>query len=296
MSLGTERLAMLAAATTGFQVGAAMVATRFVVDQTGPASLALMRYAVGALFLMVPLLATGGRLRFARADVLPIAALGIGQFAVLVVLLNAGLRTVSSARAAVIFATMPLLTLVIAALLGRERLTGSKVAGVALTVVAVALVFGDKLFAAAGAGEVRGALLVLASALSGAVCSVLYRPYLRRYPTLPISAFAMLASVVALAFAAAAEGLFDAWPRITPGGWGAVVFIGFSSGVGYVCWLWALTHASPTRVTVFLALSPITAALLGAVLLGERPSLLLGAAIVAVILGLWLAYRSPGET
>jgi drug/metabolite transporter (DMT)-like permease len=160
----------------------------------------------------------------------------------------------------------------------------------------VALVFGDKVFAEAGAGELRGALLVLASALSGAICSVLYRPYLRRYPTLPISAFAMLASVAALAVVAAAEGLFDAWPQITPGGWGAVVFIGFSSGVGYVCWLWALTHASPTRVTVFLALSPITAALLGAVLLGERPSLLLGAAILAVILGLWLAYRSPGET
>jgi drug/metabolite transporter (DMT)-like permease len=296
MTAGTERLAMLAAATTGFQVGAAMVATRFVVDQTGPASLALMRYAVGALFLMVPLLATGGRMRFARRDILPIAALGVGQFAVLVVLLNAGLRSVSSARAAVIFATMPLLTLVIAALMGRERLSASKVAGVALTIVAVGLVFGDKLFAATRADELVGAALVLASALCGAVCSVLYRPYLRRYPTLPVSAFAMLASVVALALAAAVEGSFDSWPAITPAGWGAVVFIGLSSGVGYVCWLWALTHASPTRVTVFLALSPITAALLGAVLLGERPSLLLGGAILAVMLGLWLAYRDPGET
>ena len=36
---------------------------------------------------------------------------------------------------------------------------------------------------------------VLASTLAGAVCSVLYRPYLRRYPVLSVSSFAMLASV-----------------------------------------------------------------------------------------------------
>ncbi len=36
-----------AAATTGILVGAAMVATRFVIDQTSPASLALLRYVIG---------------------------------------------------------------------------------------------------------------------------------------------------------------------------------------------------------------------------------------------------------
>jgi len=70
-----------AAAVIGVQVGSAMVATRFVVDQTGPASLAY------------------------------------------------GLRSIPSARAALIFATFPLLTSLVAAALGRERLTSSKLAG-----------------------------------------------------------------------------------------------------------------------------------------------------------------------
>ena len=54
--------------------------------------------------------------------------------------------------------------------------------------------------------------------------------------------------------------------------------------------LWALRHATPTRVTVFLALSPVTAAGLGALLLGEAISAeaLLGLACVA--LGLALAH------
>jgi drug/metabolite transporter (DMT)-like permease len=132
---------------------------------------------------------------------------------------------------------------------------------------------------------------VLAAALTGAICSVLYRPYLRKYPTLPVSAFAMLASVAFLALPAAAEGFFGGWPRFTSNGWLAVVFIGVSSGIGYYLWLWALNHATPTRVTVFLALSPLTATALGALALGEVASGLLLAGLVCVVLGLWVAHR-----
>ena len=120
-----ERRAALAAAGTGIQVGAAMVATRFVVDQAGA----------------------------------------------------------------------------IAALMGREALTTNKIAGVGLTVIGVVLAFGDKLMAGGADREWVGALAVLASALPGALCSVLYRHYLRRYPMLPLIAFAMLAVIAGLRLA-----------------------------------------------------------------------------------------------
>ena len=41
-----------ASAAAGILVGAAMVATRFVVEQTGPASLALLRYVIGFCCLL----------------------------------------------------------------------------------------------------------------------------------------------------------------------------------------------------------------------------------------------------
>jgi len=47
----------------------------------------------------------------------------------------------------------------------------------------------------------------------------------------------------------------------------------------------------PEQVTVFLAVSPITAAGLGAALLGERLSMGLFVGLACVALGLWLAYR-----
>jgi drug/metabolite transporter (DMT)-like permease len=290
-----EQRAALAAAATGVLVGAALVASRGVVDLVGPASLAFLRYTVGVLWL-VPVVAVSPRAQIAARDVLPIGLLGIGQFGVLIVLLNIGLQTVSSAHAAVLFATLPLLTLVLSAALGQESFSLLKILSVLLSILSVLSVLSGPLLSnLSGAAVSGGSLAVLASAACGAVCSVLYRPYLRRYPALPVSLLAMLAAVLFLAALALHEGFFGARPpTLPPAAWVAVAFIGLSSGVGYFLWLWALGHATPTRVTVFLALSPITASVLGALVLHEALSAWTGAGIVGVALSLWLMTAERG--
>jgi len=291
MEKPSNPLAVVAAAATGVQVGSAIVATRFVIDQTDPVTLAFLRYLIGFCLLLIPAWRSrrGG---FDRRDVLPIAGLGITQFGILIVLINYGLQFIPSARAALIFACVPLLTMSLGAVIGQERMTLLKTAGVLLTIVGVGFALGEKVFlpGAAGGGWL-GEMAVLASALCAAVCSVLYRPYLIKYPTLQVSAFAMFASVGFLALAAGLEGSFSSWFNFTVAGWLAVFFIGASSAIGYYMWLWALGHSSPTRVTVFLSLSPITSAALGALLLAEPISAWFIAGLICVTLGLWLAHR-----
>ncbi len=287
---------IIAAAVTGIFVGSTIVATRFVIDQTSPASLALWRYLIGCCCLAPPLFWTA-RVRFHRRDLLPIALLGITQFGIVVALLNYALQFIPSARAALIFATLPLMTMVLAAALGQESVTRAKTLGVILTIVGVGFALGEKAVQSGGLyGGWKGEWAVFASALSGAICSVAYRPYLRKYPVLPVSAYAMFASVLFLAGLAAGEGFFQAMPHFTAGGWVAVAFIGISSGVGYYLWLWALNHTTPTKVTVFLALSPVTATLLGTFFLNETISILFLFALLCVALGLWLAHWGPSDS
>lgn len=284
--------ALWAAAGASVLVGAGIVASRFVVAEVPPLTLALLRYTVGVLCLLPFALPTlPGALRVLRGrDLLALTALGTGQFAVLIALLNWGLQHVGAGPAAMIFSLFPLLTLLLAAALGRERVSPGLLLGVLASIAGVGLSLLPKL-QGAHAGHWWGELAVFASACIGALCSVLYRPYLQRYPTVPVSAFAMLASVAFLAVAALGEG----WPARVAGlgasAWGVVGFIGVSSAVGYFWWLIALKHESPTRVTVFLALNPVTATLLGWTLLDERlaASTLVGLGLVAA--GLWLATR-----
>ncbi len=251
----------------------------------------MMRYIIGVSCLL-PVVLLAPRVRFARCDLAPIAILGIVQFGVLIALLNFGLQTIPAGRAALILATFPLLTMLFAAMLGREAFTVRKTCGVLATIAGIGIALSEELGTTAETQHAwAGEAAVLGAAVAGATCAVLYRPYLQRYPALGVSTFDMLASIAALAVPASMEGFFAAGPLISRLGWAAIAFIGVSSGIGYFLWLWALSRTSPTRVTMFLSLSPLTAGVLGAALLSEAitPHFMAGYAIVGA--GLWLGTR-----
>lgn len=138
-----QRGAALAAAGVGIFTGAAIVASRFALAEMGPGTLAMVRYAIAVLCL-VPVLALRRSAGFALRDLVPVSLIGIVQFALLIVLLNIALQSAPAAWVALLFATMPLLTLLIGAALGREALTGTKTAGVLVTILGVALALGEK--------------------------------------------------------------------------------------------------------------------------------------------------------
>ena len=74
------------------------------------------------------------------------------QFGVVILLLNYALQLISAGRAALLFATLPLLTLLFAAALGHERMTWPKTLGILLTIIGVGLTISDKTGLAAGGG------------------------------------------------------------------------------------------------------------------------------------------------
>jgi drug/metabolite transporter (DMT)-like permease len=245
--------------------------------------------------VLVPVGLLGRRHSIPGRDLLPIALLGVGQFGILVLLLNWSLETITAGRAALLFATMPLMTMALAVTLRREPFAGTRLAGVMAAVGGVALALGEEILPATGSGAASlswgGHGAALGSAFVGAVCSVAYRPYLERNPTLPVSTVAMVAAVAFLVIPALGEEPAGSLPAMGLGEWATVLFIGLSSAAGYVCWLWALGHADATRVTVFLALSPVTAVLLETVVLGEPITVGVSAGIGLVGFGLWLANR-----
>jgi drug/metabolite transporter (DMT)-like permease len=100
--------------------------------------------------------------------------------------------------------------------------------------------------------------------------------------------------VVALAaYAAAREGLFAAPPAFSPAGWAAVLFIGTGSGATYFLLLWALGRAPASVVTAFIALGPVTAALLDAAIDRRLPGPAALAGLLCVAAGLAVAAVRP---
>lgn len=286
--------ALAAAASTGILVGVALVLTRAVVAEAGPITVAWFRYLVGLLVLL-PWLLSAPLVRFRRRDLLPIVLLGIGQFGVLIALLNFAVTVIDAGQAALIFAVFPLLTMALAILLRQEPFTPRRAAGILLTIVGVGLSIGESALAGDFTGrQWLGAGAAFLSAFCGALCSVLYRPYVQRYPALQISCLAMVAAIVFLTVLALPEGIFEGWPAFSAGGWLAILGIGLASGAGYLAWLYALRLVWASNVTAFMGLSPVTAALLGALFLGETLTWGDAAGVGLVLAGLALALWRSG--
>ena len=183
---------------------------------------------------------------------------------------------------------MPLLTLLLAAILRAEALTGRKLAGVLLAFAGVALALGGS-GATAPPGAWRGDLVMLAAAMCGAVYNVAVRPLLRRHPPLAFITQAMLAGTVVLAIASAMAGEPARLIALPPREWGAVVYLGVVGGA-LALWLWtlALELTTPTRVAVTVTANPVVASGLGLAVLGEPVAVPLLAGLAGVLVGIAL--------
>ena len=75
-----------------------------------------------------------------------------------------------------------------------------------------------------------------------------------------------------------------------------MVAVGVSSGLGYWLWLWVLKYTSATKATTFLALSPVTAGLIGTLALGEPLGVGLLIGVLCILGGLALAASRGSAT
>jgi drug/metabolite transporter (DMT)-like permease len=288
-------IGVLAAAASSLLGGSAVAFTRLAVRDVDPLAVAAIRYGIAAICLLPVLFLM--RLPAGRRDWPAIVVLALVFFALFPLLFTTGLSHTSAARGAMALATMPIQTMLLGALLGIERLTARKLAGVSLAFFGVAFALWQSLGAGAPAEALKGDLLLALTASVGAGFNVAARRYLRRVPALLFTAGGSLLGSAALALGLAVSGGL-ALPRIPADAWWALAYLGvFGGALTFVLWNYALERASPTRVAVAVGLNPVSAMLLGAALLDETITAGLIAGLAMVIAGIALANwsgRKPG--
>jgi drug/metabolite transporter (DMT)-like permease len=281
-------MANSAAATAALSAGVCVVATRYVVGETDPATLVLYRYIIAVICFLPFLPFIWPEARIPASEYGKIALLGALFFGLFPWAFTASLQYIPAARGAIGLATIPIQTLIVAAIFGRERLTRNKVFSVALAFAGIAIVFGPAALGASGSNVLLGDGLMLAGALCAAIYSVFSRATLMRHGPLFVTAIAMVFGVLALSPLVLVDqgefGLPDfSLPDFSRAGWLAILFLGtFGGAIQFSLFTWALRWLQPTRTVIYLTLNPISAVLLGVLLLSETltPSLIAGLALV----------------
>ena len=281
-----------AAALASLLTGAAVVVTRQVVETVPPLPLGWMRYSIGLLCLIVPLVLFAWR-RLSLSQLVASLTLGALFFGVFTLCFNIGLQTVSSARAGTIVATMPVLTLMLAVGARIESLTLFKSIGVLMALVGVAIVLGEQSASPAASAdastELDGQWWLVGAAVCGAIYNVGNRLWLSQLPAITVAFWSMTGGVCVLTAMSAIAADWPTQQMLTVSSITSVLFLATAAGaIGFTLWIWALSKATPTQVAVFFTLNPVSAAVLGAIVLDEALTAPVALGMAVVLSGILL--------
>jgi drug/metabolite transporter (DMT)-like permease len=206
-----------------------------------------------------------------------------------------GLRSTSATHATLLVATIPIFTMIAAAVLERERPSPLALLGTAIAFSGVGYLVGAEAFAI-GVETLVGDLLVLANSLVYGFYLVLIRPYVARHGSTVVVSWGFgFALLYALPFATLAPiwfpelGSIAVLPDLSARTWWLALYVVLVPTVfTYLTNAWALRHASSSTVAVWIYAQPTFAALMAWYFLGESltPRLAFAAGLVFVGIGL----------
>lgn len=267
---GTPRTVLLVLLAAFFW-GANFVLGGYVLRDLAPLWAAALRFLLGALLMFAySFLQQEPLLPLVRAHAPRYALLGVTGIVGFNLFFFFGLQYTSANNAALIMATNPLLTTLLAAALLREQLSARHILALPVALLGVAVVVTQ------GHGTdtrslTRGDLLMLAAD----ACWALYNVLSRRYMPVQGSALAnttwvMAAGALVLAAVALASGEPLTGLGATAGGALAVMVVG-GTVLAYLFWTTGIARLGAARAAIFLNLVPVAAMAVGS-LLGQMPT------------------------
>ncbi|MGX0962160.1 drug/metabolite transporter (DMT)-like permease [Bradyrhizobium japonicum] len=233
-----------------------------------PLTLVLLRVALGAAILLPLLRMQGIGLPKGMPGWKPFVAIGLLNNVIPFSLIVIGQTLIPSGLASILNATTPLFTVLVMAMAGEEALQMRRLAGVALGLAGVIILRGWGIETRPGQG--LGILLCLGGALSYGFAALAARRLLKDAPPLGTATFQLMASTVMMAIVAGA--MEQPWHLSMPGltTWLAVLGLAaLSTALAYIVFFQIIRRSGATNVMLVTLLIPVTAILLGWLVLGE---------------------------
>jgi len=265
-----------------------------------PVAFTFSRYVVASVTLLTLLRWSEGSFRTPQGELFKILVLGGLGFGVYQILWTVGLQTTPAGDSALLIASSPVLTAVIAAAIGVDTLSPRRAVGVVMSFVGVVVVV------AGGVGvELSGSPVGFALTLGAALCWATYTAVgarlLRRHSPLVLTTWATLGGTLVLAPIGLGQLLAPgAINASTPSDFVPIILAVLYSGVlaaaiSNVIIFHAVGLVGPTRVIALQTLVPALAVVLAFIFLGEpiKPAQILGGAII--IAGVAVTRRASGR-
>lgn len=264
--------------------GSSFLFNAVLIREISPLWVAAGRVTIGAAICWVVFLATRKKLPTDRRLYVQFLILGILNYAIPFALFPFAEQTVASSIVGVINGMTPMTTVIVSQLWpGGEKATWNKVVGVVIGFAGAVILSLPSLGVGASA-QVVGLL----AALVATICYALTLNYARRFAKVEPYAVASASLTGAALISIPIALFFSGIPIITrPETWGALFGISvFSTSFSFLLVYWLLPRVGATNLSLNTFITPISAILLGVLVLHERFELIHILGIIVIFLGL----------
>ena len=270
--------------------GSTFVFTRFVIDSIDPFTLSFIRYGLTGLILFLISISLFFKIKFDRKDLLSMGFLGIAMVTVFPNFMALGLEHTTASRAGLLYATMPLCTILIAYIFKIEKLTINKSLAVFLAITGVFFCISEKVndnFS----DTLKGDFLMMIGVISASCFTVFSGKYLRKYGNIPAMIYIIcIGSIFSFLLSVFFGNPFSNLIKLDNYELLALGMLILPGGVLMMyCWGKALQLITPTQAAISLGFNPLSAILLGSIILNENITIRLLIGFISIVMAIIIA-------
>jgi len=255
--------------------GTSFVATKTLLTEIKPVTIIILRLIIGSVLLTIIALYTKRNfsLNFKSHSWIFILAL-IAVFHLWIQV--TGLQFTTAANTGWIIGTAPIFMAVMGLIFFKEKITLLSFGGIVLAIFGLLMLIGKGNITNIGLIENKGDLLVLGSAFTWGVYSMVNKKISLTYsPLMTILYLFLMMAIIIIPFNLNNETISSVI-NLSTVGWVMVLFLGlFCSGIAYVIWAQALRDMESAKVGAFLYLEPLITVFAAWFFLSEEITLLM---------------------
>jgi drug/metabolite transporter (DMT)-like permease len=250
--------------------GGTFVAGKLAGETFDPLVTAFGRFFVASIFLIILIKQReGGFVPITMRQFLLLVAASLTGIVAYNLLFLRGLQLIEANRASLIIALNPVVIMSAAAILGMERMTLARFAGIVIALLGVGVVLTNGDLFQIGSTIGLGEIMLAGCVLSWSAYTLIGRKLVADLSPLVVTAYSVFAGCIGLAiFAIPRLGeVVDKGPLA----WIPAIYLGtFGTVLGFVWYYDGVKEIGPTRSGIFINLVPGWAVLLSALFLGEE--------------------------
>lgn len=269
--------------------GSTFVFTRYVVDSIDPFTLSFVRYGLTGLILFLLSISVFIKKKFDKNDFIPMCFLGLSMITLFPNFMALGLEHTTAARAGLLYATMPLCTIIIAYLFKIEKITLNKSLAVLIAITGVTFCMSEKVDSNFSQ-TLKGDFLMMTGVFAASCFTVFSGKYLKKYGNIPVMIYVIfIGTLINFSLSLSFGSIYESFYQINEFELAALAMLIIPGGVIMMyCWGKALQMITPTQAAISLGFNPLSAILLGAIILNEQITFRLFVGFLSIIIAIVL--------